>query len=345
MSAVYLVTLVNVTLSRNGRRAGRRILGPRLYGRNPDPCCYLRKVEPLERALKGYDAWITGVRREEIAVAAIDARRRVRREAAEGQGQPDRGLDVGAGRRVHRVQRRAREPARLRGLPVDRLPDLHDARRAGRGPALWPVGRDRQDRVRHPRLTPLVAVAHGSRDPRAAATVTELLSVVRARAPRRGLPGLEVRAAFLDHCAPSLPCCGYSGLQRRTGGPSVVVPLLLTAAYHSKADIPAQLAAAAAALVPALTSSPRGRSARTRCCSPPCTGGCCLRRAWPSATPGPAPRPAWCSPRAGPVRPSRQRDDRGARGAVGARAGPAGGRARLRIGGRAAACRGGARVA
>ena len=40
-------------------------LGPRLYGRNPDLCCYLRKVVPLERALDPYDAWITGVRREE----------------------------------------------------------------------------------------------------------------------------------------------------------------------------------------------------------------------------------------------------------------------------------------
>jgi sirohydrochlorin ferrochelatase len=94
-------------------------------------------------------------------------------------------------------------------------------------------------------LTPLVAVAHGSRDPRAAATVTELLSAVTARAPRRGLPGLDVRAAFLDHCAPSLP--QVLGSVSGTGEAAVVVPLLLTAAYHSKADIPAQLAAAAAA--------------------------------------------------------------------------------------------------
>jgi len=99
--------------------------------------------------------------------------------------------------------------------------------------------------VRHPRLTPLVAVAHGSRDPRAAATVTQLLSVVRARAARRGLPGLDVRAGFLDHCAPSLP--QVLGSVPAASGPAVVVPLLLTAAYHSKADIPAQLAAAAAA--------------------------------------------------------------------------------------------------
>ncbi len=40
-------------------------LGPRLYGRNPDLCCYLRKVVPLEQALGPYDAWITGVRKEE----------------------------------------------------------------------------------------------------------------------------------------------------------------------------------------------------------------------------------------------------------------------------------------
>jgi sirohydrochlorin ferrochelatase len=104
--------------------------------------------------------------------------------------------------------------------------------------------------VRHPRLKPLVAVAHGSRDPRAAATVTELLSVARARARRRGLPGLDVRAAFLDHCAPSLPQVLASlpaASDPRTRGPAVVVPLLLTAAYHSKADIPARLAAASAA--------------------------------------------------------------------------------------------------
>ncbi|HEX7162382.1 MAG TPA: sirohydrochlorin chelatase [Trebonia sp.] len=94
------------------------------------------------------------------------------------------------------------------------------------------------------RLPPLVAVAHGSRDPRAAATVTELLSAVRARAARRGMRGLDVRAAFLDHCAPSLPQVLAS--LPAAGDPAVVVPLLLTAAYHSKTDIPAQLAAAAA---------------------------------------------------------------------------------------------------
>src|SRR5580658_8357534 len=65
-SAVYPINLVNVTPSRTVAEQDAE-LGPRLYGRNPDLCCYLRKVEPLERTLKNYDAWITGVRRDETS--------------------------------------------------------------------------------------------------------------------------------------------------------------------------------------------------------------------------------------------------------------------------------------
>jgi phosphoadenosine phosphosulfate reductase len=64
VAATYPVTLINVTPSRTVAEQDAE-LGPRLYGRNPDLCCYLRKVIPLERALDPYDAWITGVRREE----------------------------------------------------------------------------------------------------------------------------------------------------------------------------------------------------------------------------------------------------------------------------------------
>jgi sirohydrochlorin ferrochelatase len=67
---------------------------------------------------------------------------------------------------------------------------------------------------------------------------------VRSRAP-----GVDVRAAFLDHCAPSLPQVLASLAPDEAEAPyqCVALPLLLTAAYHSKADIPAQLAAATAA--------------------------------------------------------------------------------------------------
>ena len=55
--------------------------GPRLHERDPDRCCAMRKVEPLERALGGHPAWVTGMRREEaptrtdIGVVGWDERR------------------------------------------------------------------------------------------------------------------------------------------------------------------------------------------------------------------------------------------------------------------------------
>jgi phosphoadenosine phosphosulfate reductase len=42
----------------------------RLWETDVDGCCAIRKVEPLERALAGYDAWITGIRRGQSATRA-----------------------------------------------------------------------------------------------------------------------------------------------------------------------------------------------------------------------------------------------------------------------------------
>lgn len=39
--------------------------GPNLWETNPDRCCHIRKVEPLIRALEPYDAWVSGIRREQ----------------------------------------------------------------------------------------------------------------------------------------------------------------------------------------------------------------------------------------------------------------------------------------
>jgi sirohydrochlorin ferrochelatase len=77
---------------------------------------------------------------------------------------------------------------------------------------------------------PLVAVAHGSRDPAAAAATRALLDEVR-----RQRPGLDVREAYLDHAVPRLGDV-LAPLDR-----AVVVPLLLGAAYHSQVDIPATI--------------------------------------------------------------------------------------------------------
>ncbi len=64
VSVVYPVNVLNITPSTTVEEQDTE-LGPKLYARNPDLCCYLRKVIPLEQSLEPYDAWITGVRREE----------------------------------------------------------------------------------------------------------------------------------------------------------------------------------------------------------------------------------------------------------------------------------------
>ena len=45
-------------------------LGERLYERDPDRCCALRKVQPLARTLAGFAAWGSGVRRDESPTRA-----------------------------------------------------------------------------------------------------------------------------------------------------------------------------------------------------------------------------------------------------------------------------------
>jgi phosphoadenosine phosphosulfate reductase len=44
--------------------------GPKLHDRNPDLCCKLRKVQPLEQGLTSYEAWATGLRRDESPTRA-----------------------------------------------------------------------------------------------------------------------------------------------------------------------------------------------------------------------------------------------------------------------------------
>jgi phosphoadenosine phosphosulfate reductase len=46
-----------------GRQAATH--GDRLWETNPDACCDLRKVQPLNEALADVDAWVAGVRREQ----------------------------------------------------------------------------------------------------------------------------------------------------------------------------------------------------------------------------------------------------------------------------------------
>ncbi|HEY7729646.1 MAG TPA: phosphoadenylyl-sulfate reductase [Gaiellaceae bacterium] len=49
-----------VTVAEQHRREG-----PNLWERDPDRCCHVRKVEPLIEALEPFDAWVSGIRREQ----------------------------------------------------------------------------------------------------------------------------------------------------------------------------------------------------------------------------------------------------------------------------------------
>src|SRR5436190_10418426 len=54
-----------LSVAEQHRREGRN-----LWERDPDRCCHIRKVEPLERALAPYSAWISGIRREQSPTRA-----------------------------------------------------------------------------------------------------------------------------------------------------------------------------------------------------------------------------------------------------------------------------------
>jgi sirohydrochlorin ferrochelatase len=91
-------------------------------------------------------------------------------------------------------------------------------------------------------MRPLLLVAHGSRDPRAANTTRALARVVAA-----ARPGLDVRVSFLELAEP-----GPAAVLRTLDEPAVVVPLLLTNAYHGRIDLPAQVSGFDVALAPPL---------------------------------------------------------------------------------------------
>lgn len=86
----------------------------------------------------------------------------------------------------------------------------------------------------------LVALAHGSRDPRSAATIKALVGEVKAMRP-----DLKIETAFLELSKPSFQTI-VDRLVRQGHDEIVVVPLLLTEAYHAKVDVPSAVAEAQA---------------------------------------------------------------------------------------------------
>jgi phosphoadenosine phosphosulfate reductase len=69
VSGVMPITLVNVLPEQTVAEQDAEY-GAQLHDRDPDLCCSLRKVQPLAKALAGYTAWGSGVRRDESPTRA-----------------------------------------------------------------------------------------------------------------------------------------------------------------------------------------------------------------------------------------------------------------------------------
>lgn len=86
----------------------------------------------------------------------------------------------------------------------------------------------------------LIALAHGSRDPRSKATVEALIAETRQLRP-----DLPIETAFLELSRPAFGKV-VDKLVRKGHDEIVVVPLLLSEAYHATVDVPAAIAEATA---------------------------------------------------------------------------------------------------
>ncbi|RKT82783.1 phosphoadenosine phosphosulfate reductase [Saccharopolyspora antimicrobica] len=69
VAQVYDVTIVDALPERTVAEQDAAE-GPRLHERDPNRCCFLRKVVPLRNTLARYEAWVTGVRRVEAPTRA-----------------------------------------------------------------------------------------------------------------------------------------------------------------------------------------------------------------------------------------------------------------------------------
>lgn len=83
----------------------------------------------------------------------------------------------------------------------------------------------------------LVLLGYGSHDPRVAQVSAQLRAALLAIRP-----SLVVEVAFLDHCAPSASQV-VAKLARRGVSEVVLVPLLLSDAFHAQVEVPAVVAA------------------------------------------------------------------------------------------------------
>ncbi len=114
-----------------------------LWRQNADRCCTLRKTLPLQAALGGFSAWITG--RKRFQAKGRDALPVFEREPSGArQGQPAGALERAANRRVFRVARFTASSVGSLRLRLHRLRDLHASGGTRRGSSFRTLARQGQ---------------------------------------------------------------------------------------------------------------------------------------------------------------------------------------------------------
>lgn len=98
------------------------------------------------------------------------------------------------------------------------------------------------------RAPALIGLAHGSRDPRAAVTIAQVMAATAALRP-----GLIAVPAFLDLASPDLLAAVEAVQAQDDAQEAVVLPLLFTEAFHATVDVPDAVATAADATGVTLT--------------------------------------------------------------------------------------------
>lgn len=122
-----------------------KLHGGPLYKTNPNQCCYDRKVVVLHRVARNFDAWASGIRRDQERLPGRDAHCSLGRQVWTGQDQPVGLLDQEGRMEADRRGTDSVQPATRSRLPKHRLPALHLPGDGRRGRAGRPLERPGQD--------------------------------------------------------------------------------------------------------------------------------------------------------------------------------------------------------
>ena len=134
-----------ITVAEQHRREG-----PNLWETDPDRCCHVRKVEPLLQALEPYDAWISGIRRDQSPSRSATPKVQWSERYDVWKVHPLADWDEKRVWAYITRQRDSVQPAPRRRLPLDRVHPVHAADEPGGRGARRPLGRLRQARMWHP---------------------------------------------------------------------------------------------------------------------------------------------------------------------------------------------------